>query len=462
MQKMSDVIMSDITRDFWSEIRKLKVHNTVMSNSIDGCNDNDDIMNVFRDKYMSLYNSVPYDEYEMSKIKSIIEIRIDTCNINYNISINDVIDAVMHLKSGKSYGNEGLNSDHFIHGTNKLYASLVLLFTSFLLHGYSPDSMILGTIIPIPKYKRTSLCDSSNYRAIALSSMFSKVLDWIILMKEQSSLLSLELQFGFKKGLSTTQCTYSLLVAIDYYNYNKSSVFVSLLDASKAFDRINYCKLFTDLLKRNVSPFVLRLLLHMYTTQTLCVGWGHALSNLFSVKNGVKQGGVLSPILFAIYTDVLLKRLQKTGVGCHMGHRFSGALAYADDITLLSPSRSGMAILVKVCEKYAAEYDIIFNSKKSQLLQFRGRHCCTINKGIEINGQHVNISSSAVHLGHTISSVDRSKIVKSAIKNFWRHFNMFMSHFSSLSVFLCVEYKAKDTVLSSDFWPEYVGCRPFF
>ena len=47
-----------------------------------------------------------------------------------------------------------------------------------------------------------------------------------------------------------------------------------------------------------------------------------------------------------------------------MGHHFSGTLAYAGDITLLSPSRSGMAILVKVCEKYAAEYDIIFNSKK--------------------------------------------------------------------------------------------------
>ena len=55
-------------------------------------------------------------------------------------------------------------------------------YLHFLLHGYSPDSMILGIIIPIPKDKRTSLCDSSNYRAIALSSMFSKVLDWIILL----------------------------------------------------------------------------------------------------------------------------------------------------------------------------------------------------------------------------------------------------------------------------------------
>ena len=71
------------------------------------------------------------------------------------------------------------------------------------------------------------------------------------------------------------------------------------------------------------------------------------MSNLCSVKNGVKQGGVLSPILFSIYTDGLLKRPQETGVGCYMGHHCSGALAYADDITLLSPSRSGMAIFVK-------------------------------------------------------------------------------------------------------------------
>ena len=161
-------------------------------------------------------------------------------------------------------------------------------------------------------------------------------------MKEQSSLLSSELQFGRKKGLSTTQCTYSLLDIIDYYNYNNSSVFVLLLDVSKALDRVNYCKLFTDLLKRDVSPSVLRLLLHMYTNQTLCVRWGHVFPNLFNVKNGVKQGGVLSPIYI------------ETGVCCHTGHHFSGALANADDITLLSPSRSGLVILVKECENYAA------------------------------------------------------------------------------------------------------------
>ena len=75
LHKMSAAITSDKTRNFWSVD-----HNTVISNSIDGCNDNDNIMNVFIDKYMSLYNSVPYDKCEMLKIKSTIKTRIETCN----------------------------------------------------------------------------------------------------------------------------------------------------------------------------------------------------------------------------------------------------------------------------------------------------------------------------------------------------------------------------------------------
>ena len=51
-----------------------------------------------------------------------------------------------------------------------------------------------------------------------------------------------KIQFGFKKGISTTQCTHSLLEIVDYYNYNKSDVFVIMFDASKAFDRVKYCK----------------------------------------------------------------------------------------------------------------------------------------------------------------------------------------------------------------------------
>ena len=74
--------------------------------------------------------------------------------------------------------------------------------------------MIMGTMIPIPKNRRQSLCNSSNYRVIALSSISDKILDWVILIKEESVLCTSHLQFGFKKGVSTTQCTYSMLKII--------------------------------------------------------------------------------------------------------------------------------------------------------------------------------------------------------------------------------------------------------
>ena len=147
-----------------------------------------------------------------------------------------------------------------------------MLYTLFLSHGFIPDSVIMGTMIPIPKNRKQSLCNSSNYRAIALSSIFGKILDWVILIKEERALCSSHLQFGFKQGMSTTQCTYSMLETVNYYNFNKSNVFVLMLDANKAFDRVNYCTLFGELLKRDISPIVLRLFfIHVY--QTLRVKW---------------------------------------------------------------------------------------------------------------------------------------------------------------------------------------------
>ncbi len=64
-----------------------------------------------------------------------------------------------------------------------------------------------------------------------------------------------------------------------------------MLDASKAFDRVKYCKLFNELLNCNVSPFILRLLSVLYTNQTLQVKWKSITGASFSVLNGVKQGG---------------------------------------------------------------------------------------------------------------------------------------------------------------------------
>ena len=131
-----------------------------------------------------------------------------------------------------------------------------------------------------------------------------------------------------------------------------------------------------------------------------------------------------------------MKRLEETGVGCHMGSRFTGALGYADDITLLAPCKSALSILVSVCEKYASELDILFNGSKSKLLFFKGRLSNGIESGIMINREIVNISDNAVHLGHTISSSDRESISLTAKSSFWKSFNSFITNFGHTYSFI--------------------------
>ena len=109
-----------------------------------------------------------------------------------------------------------------------------------------------------------------------------------------------------RKKHSTVQCTSIVNEVIQYYLNNETNVNVVMLDASKAFDRVHYIKLFNILQKKEMCPLIIRFLLCLYTSQMIRVQWGDSLSDICTVSNGVKQGGVLSPLLFIIYIDELL------------------------------------------------------------------------------------------------------------------------------------------------------------
>ena len=76
--------------------------------------------------------------------------------------------------------------------------------------------------------------------------------------------------------------------------------------------------------------------------QSVMVNWNGEYSSTFSVGNGVKQGGVLSPVLFTVYLDGLIDPLKKKGLGCHFNGPFVGCFIYADDITSLARSRDAL------------------------------------------------------------------------------------------------------------------------
>ena len=91
--------------------------------------------------------------------------------------------------------------------------------------------------------------------------------------------------------------------------------------------------------------------------------WDNELSDGFNVTNGVKQGGVISPLLFSCYIDNLFAQLQLSGLGCHVGVSYAGAFGYADHIALLDPSLQCLKGMISICEEYARSQRITFNPK---------------------------------------------------------------------------------------------------
>ena len=99
-----------------------------------------------------------------------------------------------------------------------------------------PSSIIKTIIVPIVKNKCTNVSDSNNYRPIALATIMFKLFESAILLKSEVFLDTCPNQFGFKKGHSTDMCIYVLKEMIKYFKSHNTSVFVTFLDASKAYD----------------------------------------------------------------------------------------------------------------------------------------------------------------------------------------------------------------------------------
>jgi hypothetical protein len=239
-----------------------------------------------------------------------------------------------------------------------------------LVHGHLPSKMTDTVMVPLVKNKNNSLTDKNNYRPIALACITSKVFEKLLLSRCEQNLNTTGAQFGFKPKHSTDMAIYVLKQVLEYYSKNSSPVVISFLDASKAFDRLNHWTLFRKLLSRNVPLYIVRILMTWYTTQTVFVRWGSVLSSQFNISNGVRQGGILSPLLFNVYMDDLSKALQSLPVGCYMSDCLINHLFYA---CLISPSVKGMQCLLNKCSDYASDHDILFNTEKSVCMLIKSK-----------------------------------------------------------------------------------------
>jgi len=179
---------------------------------------------------------------------------------------------------------------------------------------------------------------------------------------------------------------------------NGSTVNVALLDISKAFDNVDHVKLFQQLLDVGLPPGIVELLAVWYGGSYACVRWQMCLSACYNLTVGVRQGGVLSPVLFNVYVNSVLLRLQQSNYGCVIGSQFLGCIMYADDLLLLCPSICGVKKMLNICIEEFSDLNLTLNVQKSCILHFGARYMCNC-KEVQFDGGAIQFVDKAKYLG---------------------------------------------------------------
>jgi hypothetical protein len=167
----------------------------------------------------------------------------------------------------------------------------------------------------------------------------------------------------------------------------------------------------------------------------------------------VRQGGILSPLLYSVYNDILLERLKSNGSGCWVGNNYYGALSYADDLCILSPTISGLKDMLYVCEDYGREYDVMYNPKKTKYMKFTMNDSVDNAVRVTLCGQTLEWVKSIKYLGNWISyNLKENVEMNNKICSFFSNVNSLKSCFRN------VGYR-NISILYNAYCCHYYGCQ---
>ena len=322
--------------------------------------------------------------------------------LNSRISLSEVQSAIKALKRDKASAGDDLLNEYFVESFDILASHIVDLFNAIFDSGHFPKKWSEGIIVPI--HKNNDVNDVNNYRGVTLVSCFSKLFtsvinrrlnDWVGKHKVLG-----DSQFGFRKGRSTVDAIFVLNSVINKVLSRGKRLYCAFVDLKKAFDSVYLNGLWNKLFKLGVDSKMLSIIHDMYQQVRCCVKGQSTYSEFFECTIGLKQGEVLSPILFSMFINDLEQCLKE---GSSSNLVFEDipitTILYADDMCILADTPEELQTRLNLLYSYCNRWQLQVNTSKTKIVVFRRRGVIRQGETWKYDGTDLEVVNDFNYLG---------------------------------------------------------------
>lgn len=360
-------------------------------------------------------------------------------NEEFEVSVDDVRKAVNKLKKGKSPGVDGITSEMLKCGGECLLEWLRRVCNVCLLNEKVPNDWMRAIIVPIYKGKGDR-SDCRNYRGISLLSIPGKVYGRILIEKVRSMTEGLigEEQCGFRSGRGCVDQVFVLKQMSEKCVDKNKSLYVAYMDLEKAYDRIDREAMWRVLGMYGINGQLMKAVQSLYEKSEACVRVCREEGDWFEVGVGLRQGCVMSPWLFNLFMDAVMKEVrEKAGdVGVMLRDVRQNVewkvewLMFADDTVLVGDSEEKLERLVQEFGRVCQRRKLAVNVTKSKVMKV-GKNGEENEMNVSLNNRRMEEVETYRYLGVDVSNdggvgdevnhrIGEAKKAWGALKDLWK------------------------------------------
>ena len=329
----------------------------------------------------------------------------DALELNEEIRYEEVQKVVDLARNGKAVGIDSIPNEALKNA--KVINLLYVLFHTLFENGQIPTVWRNSIIHPIPKGS-TKVIRPLLFRGLALQSciykLYSAIINRRITRHLEENRLVEDQQNGFRAGRSCNQHVFTLCKILQSRLNQDRSTHLCFIDFRKAFDYLDRDLMLSRLVEVGVRGKIYRAIQESYKVMLNAVRINGETGRWFDTSQGTKQGNVISPTIFSVYVNGLLKELKQSKVGITVQGNMVTALAYVDDIVLMALTQAGLQTLLGIVERWCYKWRLSVNMDKTKVMHVRKKSVRETQYDFVYKGQKLDKVGVYCYMGFSVDS----------------------------------------------------------